>query len=92
MHGITLISSLTISLLLIGCTDNLLVSYDTDQNFLSFNHPFTDKAIDDVRARAERLCGQRKQVAIQTKKVCSLQECNTNYQCVDKENAIKYGL
>jgi hypothetical protein len=81
-----------LALLLAGCVENHLVAYDTDKNFLAFNHPLTDKAIADVRARADRLCGQRKQVAIEASKACSLKECTTNYQCVDAADAAKYGL
>lgn len=79
-------------LLLAGCADkNLLVGYEPDENFLSFNHPFTDAAAADVRARAERLCGMRKQVVIQTSRTCSPEQCTTNYQCIDAADAAKYG-
>ena len=83
--------SLTL-LLLTGCagTDNLLVGYEKDENFLSFNHPYTDQAAADVLARAERLCGLRKQVAVQTSRTCSLTNCTTNYQCMDQTDAAKY--
>jgi hypothetical protein len=77
---------------LAGCVDSQLVAYDTDLNFLAFNHPFTDKAIAEVRTRADRLCAQRKQVAIEASKTCSLNQCTTNYQCVDAADAVKYGL
>ncbi len=96
MNRTLLIPGLT-ALLLAGCAsdqlfDNQLVSYATDENYLNFNHPYTDKAVADVQARAERICGQRKQMAIQTSKICSLTKCTTNYQCVDAANVIKYGL
>jgi hypothetical protein len=79
-------------LLLTGCAEkSLLVGYEPDENFLSFNHPFTDGAIADARARAERLCGQRKQVVIQTSRSCSLTQCTTNFQCIDAADAAKYG-
>ena len=91
MNRTLLIASLT-NLLLAGCVDNQLLAYGTDENYLIFNHPFTDKAIADVLTRAERLCGQRKQVAIQTSKVCSLTQCTTNYQCVDQADITRYGL
>ena len=87
---------LTVSLaimLLAGCAENsMLVSYDKDENYLSFDHPYTDKAVADVLASAEKLCGQRKQVAIRTSRTCSLTKCTTNYQCVDAADAKKYGL
>jgi hypothetical protein len=81
------------ALLLAGCADttNYLVGYEPDQNFLSFNHPFTDAAAADVRTRAERLCGLRKQAATQTSRSCSLTQCTTNFQCIDAADAAKYG-
>lgn len=84
--------ALLAALLLAGCADkSLLVGYEKDENFLSFNHPFTDVAAADVRARAERLCGLRKQTVIQTSRTCSLTQCTTNYQCIDAADAGKYG-
>lgn len=78
--------------LLAGCADtSMLVGYEKDENFLSFNHPFTDKATAEVQARAERLCGLRKQVVIQTSRACSLEQCTTNFQCMDAVDAAKYG-
>jgi hypothetical protein len=78
-------------LLLAGCADkSLLVGYEPDENFLSFNHEFTDAAAAEVRARAERLCGQRKQAVIQTSRSCSLTQCTTNFQCIDAADAAKY--
>jgi hypothetical protein len=91
MNRTLLISSLTI-LLLAGCVNNQLLAYGTDENYLNFKHPFTDKAIAEVLAKAEALCGQRKQVAIQTSKVCSLTQCTTNYQCIDQADVTRYGL
>ena len=91
MNRTLLISSLTV-LLLAGCADYQLVAYDTDENYLNFNHPFTDKAINEVLARAGALCGQRKQEAIKTSRICLLSQCTTNYQCVDRTDVIKYGL
>jgi len=79
-------------LLLTGCAEkSLLVGYEPNENFLSFNHPYTDGAAADVRARAERLCGLRKQAVIQTSRTCSLTQCTTNYQCIDAADAAKYG-
>ena len=79
-------------LLLAGCAEtNSLVGYEPDQNFLSFNHPFTDAAAADVRARAERICGLRKQVVTQTTRSCSLAQCTTNFQCIDPADAAKHG-
>lgn len=78
-------------LLLAGCAEpSMLVGYEENENFLSFNHPYTDGAAADVRARAERLCGQRKQVAVQTSRTCSLTNCTTNYQCMDQTDAARH--
>ena len=80
------------ALLLAACAEkSLLVGYEENENFLSFNHPFTDAAAADVRVRAERLCGLRKQAVIQTSRTCSLTQCTTNYQCIDAADAAKYG-
>ena len=78
--------------LLGGCAEYQLVSYNTDSNFLVFNHPYTDKAQAEVLARAEKLCAQRKQVVIETTKICSPTKCTTNYQCVPQSDIGKYGL
>ena len=76
-----------------GCADttNYLVGYEPDQNFLSSNHPSTDVAAADVRTRAERICGLRKQVVTQTTRSCSLAQCTTNLQCIDPADAAKHG-
>lgn len=81
-----------ILILLTGCNGFRYVDYDNDTNHLNFNHPFTDSAIAEVQASAERLCKQRKQVAVKTTERCSLTKCTTNYQCTDTADATKYGL
>lgn len=88
----TLPISLLATLLLAGCVNNQLLAYGTDENYLNFTHPFTDRAIEEVLTQAEALCGQRKQVALQTSRVCSLTKCTTNYQCLDQADATRYGL
>ncbi len=91
MNGRRLLSGLTI-LLLTGCADYQLASYGPNQNFLSFSHPFTDKAAADVLASAKKVCLQRGKVAIQTSNTCSLEQCTTHYQCVDSADVTKDGL
>jgi hypothetical protein len=86
------IRALLLTFLLSSCADILLVGFSEDTNYLSFDHPNSEKAIAEVRTRAERLCQQRKQLAIKTSSVCSLTHCATNYQCEDKGDVIKYGL
>jgi hypothetical protein len=52
-------------------------------NYLTYHHPFTDAAAAGARKSAERLCGERGQLAVQTSRACSLTECATSYQCTD---------
>ncbi|HCZ15802.1 MAG TPA: hypothetical protein PL117_19120 [Accumulibacter sp.] len=87
-----IIRALLLTLLLASCADNLLVGFGEDTNYLTFDHANSEQVIADVRARAEKLCKQRKQVAIKTASVCSLARCTTDYQCVDREEVIKDGL
>lgn len=79
-------------LLLAGCNGMQYVVYDNDTNYLTFNHPFTDKAVAEVQAGAEKLCRQRKQVAVKTTEKCSLTKCTTSYQCIDQADVTRYGL
>lgn len=53
-------------------------------NYLTYHHPFTDAAILAARRNAEKVCAERKQAAAQTRSQCSLKECTTHYQCVNK--------
>jgi len=69
-----------------GC-DSITVVAPADNNYITFEHPFTDAAADDVRKRAESLCGQRRQVAEKTTSACSLTKCTTHYQCTSKAGA-----
>ncbi len=85
--------------LLTACADNVMVlgneSGDPrflETNFMSFEHPFTEKGEADVRARAERLCSYQKRIAVQTERACTLEKCLTNYQCVTPKDEKTYGL
>ena len=91
MTRMTLIIYLS-SMLLTACVNYEIVVSDPEENYLSFKHPFTDQAIADVQAKAHQLCKERKKETIQTTKSCSLTKCTTSYQCVSKEDIIKYGL
>ncbi|HMA08189.1 MAG TPA: hypothetical protein VKP68_10010 [Ramlibacter sp.] len=91
MNRNRLLSGLTVVLLLAGCADYQLASHGQDVNFVSFQHPFTDKAAADVLASAKRLCLKRGKVAIQTSNACSLEQCTTYYQCVDPAGVTKDG-
>lgn len=94
-----ILASLAIAACLAGCTDNIMVLGNEngdprflETNFMSFEHPFTDKGEADVRARAERLCGYQKRQAVQTERACTLEKCVTNYQCVTPKDVKTYGL
>jgi len=81
--------ALCLVIMLTGCagylSDNVIVVMES--NYMTFDHPFTDAAAENVRLRAGRLCEQRKQSAIKTESICSLTKCTTHYQCVDKADA-----
>mgnify|MGYP000960480945 CR=1 FL=1 len=94
-----ILAPLAIAACLAGCTDNIMVLGNEngdprflETNFMSFEHPFTDKGEADVRARAERLCGYQKRQAVQTERACTLEKCVTNYQCVTPKDVKTYGL
>jgi hypothetical protein len=74
-------------LALAGCAGTVqpLVMED---NYLTYEHAFTDAAALSVQRNAEKMCAQRKQSAIKTRSVCSLKECTTHYQCVDPSAGI----
>jgi len=75
------ITVLLIAVLLAGGCTGPIVAAD---NYLTYDHAFTDVEAERVRRNAETLCGQRKQMAIKTRSVCSLSRCTTDYQCVSK--------
>ena len=72
----------------LGVNSEILVM---ESNYITFRHPFTDAAAAAVRAKADSVCKDRKQVAIKTDSACSLTTCTTNYQCVSSEDAKLYG-
>ena len=53
-------------------------------NYLTYDHPFTDAAAQAILQSAGKICAERKQNAIKTSSTCSLKQCTTHYQCVDK--------
>jgi hypothetical protein len=75
------------TLLAAGCSSGLVVSAD---NYLTYEHEFTDAAAERGRQNAEKLCGQRKQLAVKTRSVCSLSRCWTDYQCVNRQRPDEY--
>ena len=76
--------------LLTGCAGGM-VGTDVIQegNYLTFQHVHADEAAAAVRQRADKLCGDRKLVAVRTRGVCSLTRCTTHYQCMDEEDAAR---
>ena len=92
------ICALLLTGLLTSCANNQLMGTDEDQarfldtNYYTFDHDFTEKATADVRARAERLCGYQKLVAIETERACTIKMCVTSYQCVKAKDVKAYGL
>lgn len=88
MNRSRLLPGLTI-LLLAGCADYQLTTYGPSENFLTFTHPFTDKAAADVLARARQQCLKRGQATILTSRTCSLEKCTAQYQCVDPTGPIQ---
>ena len=69
-----------------GCT-GLIVSAG---NYLTYDYPFTDEAAAKAKAEAEKLCAQRKQLAVQTSMACTMERCTTNFQCVDRKHPDEY--
>ena len=79
-----------LSFILTGCSGiSSVAALEKDNNYMTFEHPFSDGAAADVLARAEKLCQQRMKVALRTELVCSLTKCVESYQCVDNANAAK---
>ena len=69
-----------------GCTAPIIMQ----DNYLTYDHDFTETALQNIQSNANRLCGQRKQVAIQTRSVCTLERCVTDFQCVNPKNPLEY--
>ena len=70
-----------------GCGIQPLVMHD---NYLTYEHPFTDAGAESARVNAEQQCDWRKQVAVRTTRACSLTLCTTNFQCMEPAEAKQY--
>lgn len=73
-------------LLAASCAQRTLELRQGD-DFISFEHAFTDRGATEARQRAEAICAKKKQVALQTTRACSLDRCTTNYHCEDRSSA-----
>lgn len=65
----TLLIAASALCLLTGCMEYQITFANPEENYLTFNHPFTDSAIAAVEAKATEMCAQRKQGVIQ--RLCS---------------------
>jgi len=59
-------------------------------NYLSYEYAFNDTEAEKARRNAEHLCSQRKQIAIETRTVCTLTRCVADYQCVNPKDPLEY--
>jgi len=71
-------------LLAAGCAQTTEIE---GSNYTTYEHPFTDRAEQDVRQRAEKFCAKKKQAAVRSSRACSLERCTTSYACVDRDGA-----
>jgi hypothetical protein len=74
-------SLVTILVMMAGCATQPAI---VESNYLTYDHAFTDAAALAAQRSAEKVCAERKQVAVKTRSVCSLKECTTHYQCMDR--------
>ena len=58
-------------------------------NLLSFQHAFSEAAVDKVHRQAERHCAETKLVAVRTRRTCTMTECFTDYQCMTGDEATR---
>ena len=92
--SVNLVAALSLAacaIALAGCAPKSYLIVNQD-NYLTFDRPFTDASAASVRSDAEKRCGERVLVAIKTSDTCSLTRCTTNYECVTRAEQEKYGL
>ena len=58
--------------------------------YMTFEHPFTDAAAERAQKNALRYCAQARLVAVKTRNTCSLERCNTTFQCMKPEEAADF--
>lgn len=81
--------SLLIALLMAGagCSSGLIVAAD---NYLTYDYAFNDAAAKKASEDAKKLCAARKKMAIETRNVCTLTRCVTDFQCVDPKHPLEF--
>lgn len=84
------ICALAILVALAGCAADYQMTIN-QENFMTFEHEFTDQAAANARNRADRTCTDRKLAAVKLTSNCTLNKCFTSYQCMEKEDAAVYG-
>ena len=84
------LAHLSSALALAGCVDYQVTQYG-GTNFVTFEHPFTDKAVAEVRAEAKKRCAATRKLAVQTQRTCTLTKCSTVFQCADESSVREYG-
>jgi hypothetical protein len=72
-------------LALSGCASTV-----TETNYFTLEHAFTDAAAARALKDAERLCAQKRLVAVKTSGACSLTRCTSHYHCMSKDEAATY--
>ena len=60
-----------------------------ESNYLTFRHAFTEAAAERARKNAEKHCAEVKLIALRTRSTCTMTECSTDYQCMDREEAAR---
>lgn len=103
LRRIQTVITLFAAALLAGCADFSLrpevevTTYRASENWLdapfySIRHPFSDDGKRRAQARAGALCGEKRLLAIEGKRACTLQDCVTEFVCVKPEDAAASGL
>ena len=68
-----------------NCSGRYLIT--NQENFYSYERPFTDASGAEVRRDADELCRRRGKTAVELSDICELgkNRCFTNFQCVGKQ-------
>jgi len=80
--SVRLVAALVLAAGGLGCAANYRIT--NQENFITYDRPFTAATAEEVRKDADSICSHRRQVAVQISDVCNLTRCFTNYQCVTK--------